>query len=245
MKQAIVPNPHIPCKPGWCLAYVNEAFGVPKKYGSATAAWYGSATKHTGRDFPPGCWVPVWYALAGEPNGHVVLLTPDGSCYSTSDPSTTPHHHPSLSHLEAYYAWYGSPLTYRGWTEDVEDTAVLASGITLQGTTTPLEDDMLTKEEVDWIAARVAEVIQPMHDVTREHIPGAVLSRPVPYKDPITGGDTGQTTTLATLAGFADFQTVATRALLARPAADIAAQLDAAGIAAAVRDELVKLLGGK
>jgi hypothetical protein len=155
MEQLITPNPHIPCRPGWCLAYVNEAFGVPKKYGGATAAWYGSATKHADRNFPAGCWVPVWYALANEPNGHVVLLAPDGSCYSTSDPSTTPHHHPSLADLEWYYAHYGMPLTYRGWTEDVEDTPVVTSGgLSAQGDITLVqEDDMpITQDDANLIA---------------------------------------------------------------------------------------------
>ena len=40
----------------------------------------------------------------------------------------------------------------------------------------------------------------------------AVLGRPVPYKDPVTGADTGQTTSLGTVAGFTDFQHNATRA---------------------------------
>lgn len=158
MQQVITPNPNIPCKPGWCLAYVNEAFGVAKKYGSATAAWYGSATKHHDRNFPAGCWVPVWYAMASEPNGHVVLLAPDGSVYSTSDPSTTPHHHPNLAHLEAYYAYYGVPLTYRGWTEDVEDTRVLApGGINFQSSSTsPEEIDMSAEQN---LRARLDEIV--------------------------------------------------------------------------------------
>lgn len=145
-RQAISPNPNIPCKPGWCLAYVNEAFGVRKVYGSATAAWEASTTQHRDRDFPAGCWVPVWFALANEPNGHVALLAPDGSVYSTSDLSNTPHHHPTLEHLISYYAYYGMPLTYRGWTEDVEGTPVIESStdgsVNYSGTITPQEDDV-------------------------------------------------------------------------------------------------------
>lgn len=158
MRQIITPNPNIPCKPGWCLAYVNEAFGVPKRFGSATAAWFGSSTQHTDENFPAGVWLPVWYALANEPAGHVVLRAPDGSCYSTSDLSNTPHHHPNLAHLESYYAYYGMTLTYRGWTEDVEGTPVIAGdSINPMGdiiTPTSEEDDMAyTPEELKQLVA--------------------------------------------------------------------------------------------
>jgi len=138
MSQVLTPNPDIPCQPGWCLAYVNEAFGVRKVYGSATAAWEASPSKHWNKDFPPGCWVPVWFSLANEPAGHVALLAPDGSVYSTSDLGNVPHHHPSLDDLIGYYAYYGMPLTYLGWTEDVEGTPVISlDGINYEGSITP------------------------------------------------------------------------------------------------------------
>jgi hypothetical protein len=152
--QAITPNPNIPCKPGWCLAYVNEAFGVPKRFGTATNAWWASETKHFDRAFPAGLWVPVWYALANEPAGHVVLLAPDGSCYSTSDLSTVPRHHPDLADLEWYYAKYGQALTYRGWTEDVEGTSVIT-----------LEENMSAQE-----VKQILDFVQAAHDVTRGHV---------------------------------------------------------------------------
>ena len=151
MMQAITPNPNIPCKPGWCLAYVNEAFGVPKRFGSASAAWFGSSTQHHDRNFPPGVWLPVWYGIVGEPLGHVVLMAPDGSCYSTSDLSNKPYHHPNLAHLEWFYAYYGMTLTYRGWTEDVEGTPVITpeSSISYASESiTPIpEDDMFTEQD--------------------------------------------------------------------------------------------------
>lgn len=123
--QTITPTPNISCKPGWCLEYVRRTFGQPAVYPTATAAWEASKTQHRDRSFPAGVSVPVWYGLANEPAGHVVLLMPDGSCYSTSDLGNVPHHHPNLADLEWYYAHYGMPLTYRGWTEDIQDTAVI------------------------------------------------------------------------------------------------------------------------
>lgn len=124
--QLITPNPDIPCTPGYCLQYVRQAFGLPARYAAATEAWNNSQSQHRDRNFPAGVSVPVWYGLDREPLGHVVLLAPDGSVYSTSDNTTTPHHHPSLADLEDYYAGWGWPLTYRGWTEDVAGYAVVS-----------------------------------------------------------------------------------------------------------------------
>lgn len=132
--QAITPTPHIACQPGWCLQYVRQTFGLPARYDSATEAWTKSKSQHPDRNFPSGVWLPVWYGLDNEPAGHVVLRAPDGSVYSTSDLKNTPHHHPNLEDLEAYYAYYGMPLSYRGWTEDVAGYPVLNSdGIAAMG----------------------------------------------------------------------------------------------------------------
>ena len=133
MQQLITPNPHIPCQPGWCLQYVRQAFGLPARHPSATAAWEASTSKHRDRNFPAGVWLPVWFSLANEPAGHVALMAPDGSVYSTSDLGNTPHHHLDLSDLMNYYARYDMTLTYLGWTEDVAGYPVLTDG----GTITP------------------------------------------------------------------------------------------------------------
>jgi hypothetical protein len=159
--------------------------------------------------------VPVWFSLATEPAGHVALRTPDGSVYSSSDANTsTPHHHPSLDDLISYYA-AGNPLTYLGWTEDVASYPVIAdSSIGYESATiTPLEDT-LSAAEVDAIVLESNK----QHIETRRiflealaAVPGNVLKQPVPYKDPVTGADTGQPTNLATVVGFTDFQHNATR----------------------------------
>jgi len=152
MRQIVTPNPNIPCKPGWCLAYVNEAFGVRKVYGTATASGEASTAKHRNYNFPAGVWIPVWFELANEPAGHVALMAPNGNVYSTSDLGNTPHLHPDLADLIRYYAYYGMPLTYLGWTEDVEGTPVVFGGdiTAMSETITPLseEDDMPTVNDL-------------------------------------------------------------------------------------------------
>jgi len=150
--QAVTPNPNIPCRPGWCLQYVRQAFGLPAIHPTATAAWEASKTQHRDRNFPAGVWHPVWYGLSKEPAGHVVLRAPNGNVYSTSDLSNTPHLHPDLADLERYYARYGMTLTYRGWTEDVQGITVINNfGLAAQGaTTTPKGFLMaLTDEQQD------------------------------------------------------------------------------------------------
>ena len=183
MYQLITPNPDIPCKPGWCLEYVNNAFDVPAVYGSATDAWNGSSTQHQDRDFPSGVWLPVWYGLANEPLGHVVLRAPDGSVYSTSDLTNVPHHHSSLADLEAYYAYYGMTLTYRGWTEDVEGTPVVAAGdtgtIAVEGTITPQSTTttpVVTVSEEDFMGGTIDA--QQAEDIVQ-----AVVSRVIAALD--------------------------------------------------------------
>ena len=151
--QLVTPNPHIPCQPGWCLQYVRQAFGLPARHPTATAAWEASESKHRDRNLPKGVWLPVWFSLANEPAGHVALMAPDGSVFSTSDLGTVPHQHLDLSDLMNYYARYGMRLTYLGWTEDVAGYPVLTDGgINPQGTTTTSEDDeLLSPEAQAWM----------------------------------------------------------------------------------------------
>jgi hypothetical protein len=139
--QLITPNPDIECRPGWCLQYVRQTYDLPTKYGSATEAWEQSTSQHPDTNFPADSWIPVWFALANEPAGHVALRAPDGSVYSTSDLGNKPHHHPTLDDLMSYYAYYGMPLTYLGWTEDVASFPVVAPAMQYESTTvTPLTE---------------------------------------------------------------------------------------------------------
>jgi hypothetical protein len=152
--QLITPNPDIPAEEGMCLQYVRQAFGLPMRYGSATEAWNNSPSQHPDRNYPQGVWFPVWWALDKNVNGHVALVAPDGSVYSTSNLAPNPvKHHPSIADVEAYYAYYGMTLTYRGWTEDVAGYPVISLDTGSIGfdsiTTTPVQEDTVTPEQMD------------------------------------------------------------------------------------------------
>ncbi|QED11502.1 membrane associated protein [Arthrobacter phage Qui] len=154
MKQLITPTPIIPAQGGWCLQYVRQAYGLPARYASATEAWDKSTSKHRDRNFPAGLWTPVWYGIAENPLGHVVLLAPDGSCYSTSDYSGWPVHHNSLADLESFYAYYNLTLQYRGWTEDVAGYAVIGG--------TSINANSITKADVEEFLMALPQAKQEM-----------------------------------------------------------------------------------
>lgn len=193
--QVITPNPDVSCTPGYCLKYVQETFGIGPVYPTATAAFNASSSKHRDQDFPAGCWVPVWFSLQYEPAGHVALRAPDGSIYSSSHPtSTTPTHHASLAGLITYYA-KANPLTYLGWTEDVEgvlvvgpttnqpsqggdmpakinlDTArILTHGVLARNGLSGRQDALDGSEDGDLTANHVGQ------DLTNEYVQGIFLS---------------------------------------------------------------------
>lgn len=128
--QLIIPNPNINCSPGMCLEYVRKTFSLAAKFPSATAGWNASNYQHADRDFPEGIWLPLWFSLSDNPDGHVVLRQPDGSIWSASSPTAaTPVHHDSIEDLQNYY---NGRLQYLGWTEDIEDVLVVeqAAGLT-------------------------------------------------------------------------------------------------------------------
>jgi hypothetical protein len=154
-----------------CLQYVRQAFNLPIRYGSATEAWQKSASQHQDRNFPSGAWVPVWFSIDIEPLGHVALLAPDGTVYSSSDMTSTPHHHPSIDDLISYYARWGKmQLTYLGWTEDVAGYPVIASStITAQGTVTSQEDTMTPEQ---WTFVQTVLTSLSDHAATKDDVYG-------------------------------------------------------------------------
>lgn len=160
-QQLVTPDPDITCWPGMCLQYVRQAFGAPLVEPTATDGWNKAKYKHTDRNFPDGVWVPLWFAIPGIPAGHVALRAPDGSVYSTSDNSNTPHHHPSLDELIWYYGprvqpQYQLELQYLGWSEDISTVRVVQE-LTINTESTTIQEDDLTPEQ----AAQLAYISSP------------------------------------------------------------------------------------
>jgi hypothetical protein len=120
------PGVNKPCRPGWCLVYVQDVFGIPAKQPSALADWQANTYNHADQDFPEGVAVPIWFSgRSGDLKlyGHVAVRMSDGSVWSASHPtSDQPMHFNSIDALNSYY---GGQLIYLGWSEDVEDVLVI------------------------------------------------------------------------------------------------------------------------
>lgn len=120
-EQVLTPNPNIPCKPGWCLEYVQNAFGTGHGDPDAITQWKHTK-QHADRNFPK-LWIPIFFTMKNVPEGHVAILAPDGSVWSSSHPTaTTPVHHSSISALESYY---GGRLGFLGWGETLNNKPVI------------------------------------------------------------------------------------------------------------------------
>lgn len=121
---------------GWCLAYVQTAFGAPWAGYSAWDAWENRVSKrHTNRNFPKGVYFPVWFdgEWLGVRYGHVAIMK-DGKIWSspiTDKPSTD-----TWSSIEEVERNYG--MKYVGWSEDIggitviKGTKLMIGKITLQ-----------------------------------------------------------------------------------------------------------------
>lgn len=258
--QLIKPNPNIWCQPGMCLQYVRQTFDLPIRYGSATEAWNKATTPHADRDFPSGVDHPVWYGLVKNPLGHVVLRMADGSVYSTSDNTNIPHHHPSLEHLEAYYAHYDMPLFYRGWSEDVAGFPVInLDGINTQGSITlSEEDDVVNETDVAAIAKATVALLMTekkngntLGEVISENrvqhtdtlrvinrIPTATLNAEIPR-----GGQMGGKTSLGAMVAWNDEHVIQQIAASAASAASDGASVDEikSAVKQAIKETTIKV----
>ena len=54
---------------GWCLAYVQFAFGTGWAGARAWHAWQAAKKKHTNRSFPKGVYFPIWFSHYGTYGG--------------------------------------------------------------------------------------------------------------------------------------------------------------------------------
>lgn len=127
--------------------------------------------------------------------------------------------------------------------------AAVGGGINYQSTTVQ-EDDMFESADrtnLETTLGKVETLIGMLNNVAGgvNGIPSAVLDKQVPRAN-----NPDATTSLALFLSYSDADREATvsrikDAITTIPAPELAAQIDAAGLAASVRDELVKLLGGK
>lgn len=120
-QQLVTPDTTVVAPPGWCLQAVQRSFRAGYSGPSATWAWEHAKGRHDGLP-PAGISVPVFFAMKGEPAGHVVTWMPDGSLYSASDSDPQFDYHPNLQNLLDFY---GGRLTLRGWSEYLGGTQIV------------------------------------------------------------------------------------------------------------------------
>jgi len=113
---------------GWCLKYVQDAFGTDHPYPSAIDAWnanYGNGNHPN--EQPPSKTVPVYFSLGNVPAGHVAISLDDHTVASSTQAGTHPSGflHPNLQNLIDIYGKYNGGCTYLGWSEYVGTVHVL------------------------------------------------------------------------------------------------------------------------
>jgi hypothetical protein len=111
---------------GWCLAYVQTAFGAGWSGGSAREGWDNSAGKHENMNIPSGVYVPIWFHHYGTYSGiyknwgHVAIWK-DGKIWTS--PYTNKPYADTFNDINALCKMYN--CTYIGWTEFVGPTRVI------------------------------------------------------------------------------------------------------------------------
>jgi len=127
-KQLRDANWRVPYVGGWCLKYVQDAFGTDHPDPDATNAWndnYGNGNHY---DLPPvGKTVPVYFSLGNVPQGHVAISLDDGMVASSTQGGSHPqgYLHPNLNDLIAIYGRYNGGCHYLGWSEFVGTVRVV------------------------------------------------------------------------------------------------------------------------
>jgi len=111
---------------GWCLAYVNTAYGAGWAGSSAREGWDNSAGKHQDMNIPSGVYVPIWFHHYGTYGGvyknwgHVAIWK-DGQIWTS--PYTNKPYADVFNDINALCRMYN--CTYIGWTEFVGPTRVI------------------------------------------------------------------------------------------------------------------------
>lgn len=126
-KQVKDANWAIPYTGGWCLSYVQSAFGAQHTSPNAITEW-NSTTKYNHTDYPPaGITVPVYFTLGTEPAGHVAIRLDDLKVASSTQSGVHQqgYLHPNIQDLMNIYAKYNGGCTYLGWSEVIGNTRVV------------------------------------------------------------------------------------------------------------------------
>lgn len=113
---------------GWCLKYVQDAYGTDHPYPTALAAWDAEPVATSHGEYPPlGITVPIYFSLGNEPAGHVAIRLDDGWVASStlSGYNARPYLHPSIDDLINVYGRYNGGCTYLGWGEHVGSVRVV------------------------------------------------------------------------------------------------------------------------
>ena len=113
----------------WCLAVAQKTFNVAPFAASAQIAWNWNNTKHTDRNLPDGCFVPIWWTGGVQNYGHVAIAKRTGNRIQIW---TSPYRHkPYFDYFEGELnvtidnvsRIYG--VRYAGWTETMNTTRVV------------------------------------------------------------------------------------------------------------------------
>lgn len=113
----------------WCLAVAQKTFNVAPFAASAQIAWNWNNTKHTDRNLPDGCFVPIWWTGGVQNYGHVAVAKRTGNRIQIW---TSPYRHkPYFDYFEGELnatidtvsRIYG--VVYAGWTETMNTTRVV------------------------------------------------------------------------------------------------------------------------
>ena len=113
----------------WCLAVTQRTFNVAPFAESAQIAWNWNNTKHTDRNLPDGCFVPIWWTGGYKNYGHIAVAKRTGNRIQIW---TSPYtHKPYFDYFEGELNTtidtvsriYG--VAYAGWTETMNTTRVV------------------------------------------------------------------------------------------------------------------------
>ena len=113
----------------WCLAVAQKTFNVAPFAASAQIAWNWNNTKHTDRNLPDGCFVPIWWTGGVQNYGHVAVAKRTGNRIQIW--SSPYRHKPYFDYFEGELnatidnvsRIYG--VNYAGWTETMNTTRVV------------------------------------------------------------------------------------------------------------------------